>query len=330
MRRRSSTVPPRSTEAETAVEPSPAVPHADAVLALQRTAGNARVNAMLQRQEAPAAAPALPSADVLTTRLAQAIGVWETNRGGNAPNPTESRLDTVAGVRASMATIEQATMPYALDALRRSPALRGRANPPLTPAEIRAARERTDAVATLLRRVDAAARAGTTPDRFIETNGERIAATGLSDENVRTMFAATGLRATIGAANARVRAGQSTAAAEARAIPEGDRVGLGTASLRTYIARPATWGENRAAWQRLAVQQMPNEVARRIEEVSEADGGTALAMPVIRGRVDAQLTRTPPPTEEALVRTVGEQNNPREAGYGANVWATYRRLFSAR
>ena len=50
--------------------------------------------------------------------------MWETNRGGDAPNPQESSLDTVAGVKASMATIEQATMPYALDALRRHVSLR--------------------------------------------------------------------------------------------------------------------------------------------------------------------------------------------------------------
>ena len=52
----------------------------------------------------------------LITRIARCIGIYETNRGGDEPAPKESALDTVSGVHASMATIEQATMPYAVDA----------------------------------------------------------------------------------------------------------------------------------------------------------------------------------------------------------------------
>jgi len=326
--------PDPSTEFENALErraptgePPRALTHADAVLALQRSAGNAQVSALLQRQQAPPAAPALPSAEVLTERIAQAIGVWETNRRGNAPRPREAEIQNVAGVPGNMATIEQATMPYALDAFSRSRALRDRANPPLTRAEIAAALERVDAVKRLLRAVDAAVREDTTPDDFIAAQAALIANTGLGDDHVRTMFEAVELRATIGGANARVRAGQSTPRQEARAIPDEDRLGIGVGSLTAYIRTPKKWGENRAAWQRLAVQLMPNDVARRIEEVSEAGGGTALATLVIRGRVDAQLRRTPPPTEEDVVRTVGARNNPGEEGYGDNIWRTYQRLF---
>jgi hypothetical protein len=308
-------------------EAAPLPPGADAALALQRTAGNARVSAMLQRQQAPPAAPALPAADVLTTRIAQSIGVWETNRGGNAPNPTESTLDNVSGVPGNMATIEQATMPYALDAFRAHRALRNRARPPLTLQEIDAAIARTRAVTALLTSVTAAAGRGTTPDDFIAGHGEQIAATGLSDANVHTMFEAVPLRATIVAANARVRQGQSTPQREARAIPEGDRLGLGTGSLTAYVRTLAKWGENRAGWQRLAVQQMPNDFARRMEEVSESDNGTALVLPVVRGRVDAHMRRNPQATEQEVVTAVGAQNNSREDGYGANIWATYRRLY---
>lgn len=302
---------------------------ASAVLALQRSVGNARVSTLLQRQQQPVqqAPAAMPAADVLTTRIAQAIGVWETNRGGNAPNPVESRLDTVAGVRASMATIEQATMPYALDALRQHAALRNAANPPLTVQEIDDAIARVTAVRTLLDSVRAASQAGTTPDVFIQNNGPQITATGLSNANVRTMFSAVGLKATIDAAHARVEAQASTLDQEVQAIPVADRLGLGAGSLRTYIRRPATWGENRAAWQRLAVQQMPNNIGTRIEAVAVSNQGTALAIPVIRGRVNAQLALNPQPTEEQLVRAVGAQNNPGEANYGANIWATYQRLF---
>jgi hypothetical protein len=218
-------------------------------------------------------------------------------------------------------------MPYALDAFRNYAWLRNRANPPLTRAEIAAAVERVRAVESLLGAVDAAVRAGTAQEDFVEAERALIDTTGLGEDHVRTMFAAVGLRARVREGHARVQAGQSTLDEEARAIPEEDRLGIGVGSLTSYIRTPRNWGENRAAWQRLAVQLMPNDVARRIEEVSEAGGGTALAVPVIRGRVEAVLRRTPAPTEEDVVRTVGAMNNPREEGYGDNIWATYRRLF---
>jgi hypothetical protein len=308
-------------------EPSRAMTNVEAVLALQRTAGNARVSALLQRQETRVAAPPLPSAEVLAERIAQAIGVWETNREGDAPNPRESELGNVVGVPGNMATLEQATMQYALDAFSRYASLRNRANPPLTRAEIAAALERVRAVERLLGAVDAAVRAGTVPDDFIEAERALIDATGLGDDHVRTMFAAVGLRARVREGHARVQSRQSTLREEARAIPEEDRLGIGVGSLTSYIRTPKNWGENRAAWQRLAVQLMPDDVARRIEEVSEAGGGTALAVRVVRRRVDAALRRTPAPSEEDVVRSVGTLNNPGEEGYGDNIWATYRRLF---
>ena len=122
--------------------------------------------------------------------------MWETNRGGDAPNPTESKLDTVAGVKASMATIEQATEPYALDALRRNAALRKKAQPELTVKEISDAITRVQAVVTLLDAVKAASDAGTTPDDFIKAQQGTITPTGLSDDNVRTMFSAVTLKQT--------------------------------------------------------------------------------------------------------------------------------------
>src|ERR1041384_883256 len=72
----------------------------DSVLDLQRSVGNAGVASMLARQTAAPAA-ALPTAEELTSRISNCIGIWETNRGGDAPNPQESSLDTVAGVKAS-------------------------------------------------------------------------------------------------------------------------------------------------------------------------------------------------------------------------------------
>lgn len=299
----------------------------DGVLELQRSAGNASVAALLSRQAAPAAeATALPTAEELTTRIANCIGVWETNRGGDAPNPTESSLDTVAGIKASMATIEQATMPYALDALRRHSSLRKLAEPELTREEIDAAILRVQAVPPLLTAVKNASDAGTSADDFIKAQQGAITATGLGDEHVKTMFGAVTLKSTVDDKHGELSKTKTPKAA-AEEIPEADRMGLGVGSLTSYIRDPKKWGENRAAWQRLAVDLMPGDVGARVNAVATSSGGTALAGPVVRARVDAQLAKTPQPSEEEIVKAVGEANNPRETGYGANIWATYQRLY---
>lgn len=292
-----------------------------------------------------------PSAEELTSRLARCIGIWETNRGRDNPAPRESTLETVAGVHASMATIEQATMPYAITVLRRHRALRGRARPPLTLTELDAANARVSAVATLLKAVTAASIHGTAPDDFIAGNRPAITATGLNDDDVRTMFRAETLEGTLRQARAAVDAAgraavdraaaerrtsreQATAAQAARhaslaaslsAIP--DRLGLDEGSLRAYVNKPKNWGEHRAGWQRRAVAAMPHDIGQRIEAVAVSDNGTALAIPTIRSRVDAELNSVPQPSTEDIVRTVAQQNNPHEADYGRHVWQTYLRLY---
>lgn len=317
-----------------------------AMLQLQRTVGNAAVNQMMSIQRAPAdpvtapapateTAPAavLPSADELTTRIARCIGIWETNRGKDDPAPKESALDTVAGVHASMATIEQATMPYAITALKSHATLRNKATPPLTIAELNSADARCAAVPTLLSAVATAAAAGTTPDDYIKDNSAAITATGLSNDDVKTMFSAVTLKGTMDAARARVAAETTDAAkktkldAETAAIPETDRVGLGASSVKSYIRTEKNWGENRAGWQRKAVAAMSGDVGTRIEQVALSDSGTALATPVIKTRVNAQLAKTPVPSEEDIVKTVAQQNNPNETNYGTHVWETYDRLY---
>jgi hypothetical protein len=330
--------PPSATVLQQAALDSTALTPHD-VLQIQHTVGNSAVSRMLsvQRQTAPAptpaVTPALPSADELTARIARCIGIWETNRGKDDPAPTESSLDTVAGLHASMATIEQATMPYAISALKSYPSLRAKATPPLTLTELNTAEARCTAVVTLLSAVATASAAGTTPDDYIKANSAAITATGLSNDDVKTMFSAVTLKSTIDAAHTRVEAESTEAAkktkldAETAAVPEADRLGLGAGSLKSYIRKPANWGENRAAWQRKAVEAMPDNVGTRIGQVALADSGTALATPVIKGRVDVQLAKNPVPGEEDIVKTVAQQNNPNETDYGKHVWETYDRLY---
>ena len=170
-------------------------------------------------------------------------------------------------------------------------------------------------------------------DDYIKNNSAAITATGLSNDDVKTMFSAVTLKSTIDAAHTRVEAETTEAAkktkldAETAAIPQSDRLGLGTGSVKAYIRNPKNWGENRAAWQRKAVNAMSDNVGTRIEQVALSDNGTGLAIPVVRSRVDVELAKTPVPSEEDIVKTVAQKNNPNETDYGKHVWETYDRLY---
>jgi hypothetical protein len=292
---------------------------------------------------------AQPGAGELTARIARCIGIWETNRGGGDAAPKESALDTVAGIHASMATIEQATMPYAITVLKGNKALRDRANPPLTVKELAAAEACARAVVTLLSSVDNASAQSAKTDDFIVAKSTLITATNLSNDDVRIMFRAVTLKGTLDQAHADMDAAaqqavqanktkkqQEAAVMTARrdalkaslaAIPAQDRLGLGEDSLRAYVTKPGNWGENRAGWQRKAVAGMPGQVGARVEAVAVSDGGQALAIPTIRSRVDAQLAKVPTPSTENIVKVVAQKNNPNEADYGLHVWQTYHRLY---
>lgn len=269
----------------------------------------------------------LPSPSDLTSRIATCIGIWETNRGGDRPKPMESSLDTVCGIRASMATIEQATMPYAVNALRQFVSLRGRSNPALTKKELDDADTCCQAVVTLLDLVTKAVAAGMTPEQFAEKRSAQIARTNLTGDDVSIMFKAVALKKRIDAGNASISAKKGTPESEAALISKADRLGLGTGSLTSYLRKPENWGENRAAWQRKAVNAMPHNIGARIMAVAESDGGTAFVIPVVRSRVDMELAKKPVPSLEAIVSAVGRKNNPGEASYGENIWKTYKRLY---
>jgi len=269
----------------------------------------------------------IPSASELTARIARCVGVWETNRGGDNPAPKESALDTVAGVHASMATIEQATMPYAVDAFAKYPALRAKASPALTTAEITAASACCKSVVTLLANVKGAATAGKDPADFIKGNAAAIKAACLDDGDVGVMFQALVLKGAIDKLRADVAAKKTTLDKAAASIPAAQRLGLGIASLKAYIRTAPNWGENTAGWQRKAVSAMPNQIGARIESVATSQNGEALALPVIGDRVNAELKKRPAPTEQQIVATVAQENNPGEANYGQNVLKIYNRLF---
>jgi RHS repeat-associated protein len=296
------------------------------------------------------------SAEELGARIARSIGVWETNRGGDNPRPTESHLTTVAGIAASMATIEQATMPYAIDALKNDATLRNSATPALTTKELEAASKRVKAVETLLGLVNTASAGKVKPEDFIANNAKAIEATGLSNDDVKTMFKAVTLKATLDKARTDANAAGAAAkkkaaddkknakqqkAAETKAfaeslkasisaIPVADRLGVSESDLRQYAKRPSLWGENRAAWQRKAVNAMADNIGGRIEAVATSNNGTALATSVVTKRVKAELAKKPTPSVENIVKTVAQKNNRREKGYGTHVLGIYNRLYGAK
>ena len=111
------------------------------------------------------------------------------------------------------------------------------------------------------------------------------------------------------------------------AIPVDDRLGLGEDSLKTYINRPDTWGENRAGWQRKAVASMPGDIASRIEAVAVSNNGKALVIPSVTIRVNHELGKKTVPGLQEIVISVAQKNNPNEENYGMNVWLTYKRLY---
>jgi hypothetical protein len=280
-------------------------------------------------------AAVLPSVAELAERIVRCIGIYETNRGPTStePRPRESDLDTVAGLPASMATVEQATMPYAVDVLRRNPALWTRASPALTKGELDEAGSRCQGVAKLSKAVAVAAGKGATVEEFLTDQRKLVTQSGLPDAEVRQMFEAVELKAAVDEAHtdflaAKGKKAKRQVVADAiAALSDDDRLGLDDASLSAYIKNPRKWGENRAAWQRLAVNGMSGDVGARIEAVSESNQGTALAVPEYTRRVEKALKANPKITEAELVPQIGATNNPGEAGYGGHIWEIYQRLY---
>jgi len=278
---------------------------------------------------APPAA-ALPDVNTLAERIVFAIGVWETNRGGDAPAPTESSLDTAAGVKASMKSAVQATMIFAVDLINRFPALREKADPPLTKAELKEAIARCKAVDTLHAAVRKAVEKGTDVTAFLSAESGLLTPTGLSEAHVHTMFAAAELKEEIDEKRPEYMKADKKGRKKIRAeMTDADELGIDDGSLKAYIETPAKWGEHKAAWHRVAVNAMPDDVGARIESVALADEGTALAQPEYTRLVKAAVAANPKATEEEIVTSVAQRNNSREAQYGTHVWETYKRLYGA-
>lgn len=303
----------------------------------------------------PIEIPAVVDHEVITQQLLEAIRVRE-----NRPNQlTESELTTVAGIPASMATFEQATIGYTLDALRDYSAFRGfgTGDPndtltawPLYMSDINQGYQRVNATRDLLTAVNNAVAAGLyTPEEFIGHNTSLFVSTGLSVEDVRTMYRAVPLRAQVADAHARVVAASSNenvqvqlADQEVAQIPVADRLGIRAVDLRRYIVEGNIWAENNRAWERKAVRTLPNNLGYKFEARAVYGGGRYMAQLVIQSRVQNRIAQAGcggPGTlclsidEATVVRYVAAANHAGVAGanspagvaYGAQVLTIYCR-----
>ena len=154
------------------------------------------------------AATILPSADELTTGSPDASA-----SGSDAARTTllqKNQVLTQSPVfMPSSATFEREVFMRAWRQLSKpprltpSPRLRGhkelrdKATPPLTMKELNDAEARCTAVVTLLTSITSASAKGETPDDFIKNNATAILATGLSNDDVKTMFSAVTLKSTL-------------------------------------------------------------------------------------------------------------------------------------
>lgn len=275
---------------------------------------------------------------VIAPSLVEAIRIRE-NRPGVL---VESELDTVAGIPASMATVEQATIGYVLDAVRDHSNLRSYGDPtnpalqlPIYQTDIDRGYAKIQATRDLLDAVAAAARAGElNVEEFIGHNINLFLAVGLPVEDVRTMYRAVPLRDRVLAAAARVDSGASTADQEVAQIAVDDRLGVSAADLRRYIQEPTFWLEHRRAWERKAMRTLPNNFGYRLEAIAVAGQGRAMADQVYRARVHramAELRCTGEGrfcydvTEDLVVLLAAATNNA-GTNYGPEVLTIYCRI----
>jgi hypothetical protein len=112
----------------------------------------------------------------------------------------------------------------------------------------------------------------------------------------------------------------------------GRRAGLDDVSLRTYRTRQRSgrpiWGEDRAAWERKALEGGGDEIGKKVQEATEHDGGLTLGREVIATHVRSLLKANPKTTAYQLVRAVAAQHNPWAGDVYINkTWKHYKNTY---
>jgi len=280
----------------------------------------------------------------LAQRIAFAVGVYETNRGGNAPVPVASALETTAGVAASYVSMGQYVASRAVEEIRDSEELREVPDNDLTMAELNGARNRSYITGLVYNWAMAAPEDQTlatfrdtnhTLNRRTRTTAQWATEAGLTADNLSDIFQSRILINDIREAHdnytpddrATPDVNEDNMETLLAGIPVENRMGLNEASMRSYIRRPRNLGENQAAWQRIAVESNA-DVGARIQEVAEDDGGaTMMAADFLEQVTDFRADNEDTTVEQVLRHVAGNHN--RDANYPNGVWTEYQRLYPA-
>ncbi len=112
----------------------------------------------------------------------------------------------------------------------------------------------------------------------------------------------------------------------------GHQAGLDDVSLNTYrkraLAGRPIWGEDRAAWERVALNRGGDGVGQKVQQATEHDGGMTLGRAVIGQHVARLLKSNPKATPRQLITYVASKHNPWAGSpYIDKTWAHYKKLY---
>ena len=329
-----------------------------------KTRGDAK-NALDDKTSAKSDAAKKVKKDSLTEKVLTAVTMTETK--GVA---VESRLKTSAGVKASYKSKVQATAPWSVDHLKRHSSLQtqfGVTKKQLRAGEARMIHAKTvwksvmksgqaNAADFVKANADGLKKAG-----FDEADIQKmmkfrdfknsVAAPEAAAKRVVAAMDADALwsQATpdeqkkYGSAEALKSAGANVKALRGAVLARkkktivndlGLAAGLDTVSTNTYAKRARAkrpiWGEDRAAWQRVALEK-DKKVGDAVRKATEHDGGMTMGRAVIGKHVTAYQKANPKATAEQVVRYVATKHN-KWAGkpYADKTWRYYQNLYNKK
>ena len=113
----------------------------------------------------------------------------------------------------------------------------------------------------------------------------------------------------------------------------GRRAGLDDVSWKAYMKRAlagrSIWAEDRAAWQRVALERVDGTGAK-VKSAAEDNGGLTMGNAGISKLVRAYLAANPKATAQQALTYAAGKHNPGEAGYAADAWKRYVKLYGSK
>lgn len=309
---------------------------------LQRVLAVAQQHVQRQQQPTRAANPQQAQQRIarLTDRITRALVQAETPRG-----VSESDMRTSAGVKASYASRFQATAEWSIDALKNTdPQVRQREFN-LTRQEVLSAEERVIKVRELwvaVHRVPA----NTTVATFLSNAEHRalLSQSGLNQNDLHRMLRFRTLRLEMQAdlnqavqalkpprSAAKLLEARRSVASRFERSPIAIELGLNASSLTGYLGN--NWSEDRAGWQRLALERIPAAQPRqptigaRVRAAATANEGWKLGRYEIERRIRNYIRSHARASDEQVCLEMARQHNSRAGQeYRNRVLGHFRRL----